>query len=148
LLLGAVTAAQALTLKPVDGPSVEVTASELGAMPHQSVTVRDPNGAAHTYKGVALATLLARIGAPAGAAIRGPAMAVGVLVTAADGYRVVLTLPETDPAFRDEKVILADSEDGRPLDAHEGPLRLIYEGDKRPARWARGVTTIVLVAVR
>jgi hypothetical protein len=36
----------------------------------------------------------------------------------------------------------------RHLDAHEGPLRLIYEGDKRPARWARGVTTIALVAVR
>ncbi len=63
-----------------------------------------------------------------------------VVVTAADGYRSALALAETDASVRDQQVILADRRDGKPLDAKEGPLRLVVEADKRPLRSARQVT--------
>jgi hypothetical protein len=40
---------------------------------------------------------------------------------------------------------LADRRDGKPLDNHEGPLRFVVPGDKRHARWIRGVTMLEVV---
>lgn len=40
--------------------------------------------------------------------------------------------------------ILADTRDGKPLDAHEGPYRIIVPGEKRPGRWVRQVQRIEL----
>lgn len=45
-----------------------------------------------------------------------------LLVEAADGYRAVLALPESDPAFTDRVILLADRADGHPLDNKEGPF--------------------------
>jgi len=44
-------------------------------------------------------------------------------------------------------IILADHRDGKPLDAHEGPLRIVVPGDKRGARWIRGVTSLEVISV-
>jgi hypothetical protein len=71
-----------------------------------------------------------------------------LLVEAADGYRVAFALAEVDPAFSERDIILADKRDGKPLDAKEGPLRIVAPGDKRPARWVRQVTALRLIAVR
>jgi hypothetical protein len=145
--LGVATAggalAQTVTLTGLDGSSVSITAAELAAMPHQTVTMAD-HGASHAYAGVPLGVLLAPVGAPRGEALHGKAMAEVVLVIAADGYRVVLPLADLDPDFHERPIILADSADGRPLDAHEGPFRLVVDGDKRPARGAREVTRLEL----
>jgi hypothetical protein len=65
-----------------------------------------------------------------------------LLVEAADGYKVVYALAEIDPAFASREIILADKRDGKPLDAKEGPFRIVAPGDKRPARWARQITTL------
>ena len=148
LLLAAPLAAtaQTLTLKASGTPASSVGAAELKAMPHQAVSETE-RGQAHTYSGAPIALVLSRLGVPQGDAVRGKAMATVIVVSASDGYRVALTLPEIDPAIRDEKVLLADSEDGHPLDAHEGPFRLIVEGDKRQARWVRGVTTLEVISI-
>ncbi len=148
LLLAAplVGTAQTLTLKASGIPAISVGAAELRAMPHQAVSETD-RGQSHTYGGAPIALVLSRLGVPQGEAVRGKAMATVIVVTGSDGYRVVLTLPEIDPAFRDEKVLLADSEDGHLLNAHEGPFRLIVEGDKRQARWVRGVTTLEVISI-
>ncbi len=74
------------------------------------------------------------MGVPQGEGVRGKAMATVIVVSGSDGYRVVLTLPEIDPAFREEKVLLADSEDGHPPDAREGPFRLIQAASPLGAR--------------
>jgi hypothetical protein len=139
-------AAQTLTLKASGTPAVLVGAAELKVMPHQAAGATD-RGQAHTYRGAPIALVLSRLGVPQGDAVRGKAMATVIVVSGSDGYRVVLTLPEIDPAFRDEKVLLADSEDGHPLDAREGPFRLIVEGNKRQARWVRGVTTLEVISI-
>jgi hypothetical protein len=145
LLLGAVGAcAQSLRLK---GPGVSkaLSAQDLAALPHVEVKISE-HGATATYQGVAVTDLTALVGAPQGEALRGPALADVLIVTAKDGYRVALALAETDPAMREERIILADQKDGQPLDAREGPFRLIVEGDKRPARSARQVTSLELRA--
>jgi hypothetical protein len=68
-------------------------------------------------------------------------------VEAADGYKVVFALAEIDPAFAVRDIILADKRDGKPLDAKQGPFRIVAPGDKRGACWVRQVTALRLIAV-
>jgi hypothetical protein len=80
--------------------------------------------------------------------MKGKRMASCLLVEAADGYRVVIALPEIDPAFTDKQVVLAFLKDGKPLDAKEGPYRIVIPDEKRMARWVRQVTTLKIVDVQ
>ena len=43
---------------------------------------------------------------------------------------------------------MADKMNGKPLDAHNGPLMLVVSEDKRPARWVRNLVSIDLSAAR
>jgi hypothetical protein len=72
-------------------------------------------------------------------------MADVVMVSAMDGYRVAFSLAETDASIRNETMIVAIAEDGQPLDAKDGPLRLVVEGDARAARSVRMVTAVSVV---
>ena len=72
-------------------------------------------------------------------------MASCLLVEAADGYRVVIALPEIDPAFSDKKFFLKD---GKPMDSKEGPYRIVIPNEKRMARWVRQVTGLKIVEVQ
>ena len=133
-------AAASLMLK--DGAKTELLdAKALAALPHVSVTVQD-HGKARTYSGVPLPLLTTRVGAPTAEALRGPLLGLVVVATAADGYRVALSLAETDPGMRKSRVIVADAEDGKPLADKDGPLKLVVEDDLRPARAARGLVSL------
>jgi DMSO/TMAO reductase YedYZ molybdopterin-dependent catalytic subunit len=118
--------------------------SDLATLPRQTVQVRDHEGRESVFEGVALVELLQRAGVPLGKDLRGDRMVTYVVVGAADGYRVVLALPEIDPAFSDRLILLADRRDQQPLSAKEGPLRLIVPGEKRQARWVRQVTSVTV----
>ena len=142
---GATATAQSLSLEGIDGRPRTISAGALAAMPHQTVTMRSEDGTPVRYEGVPLTLLLQAFGAPAGKALRGPDMADVVVVSATDGYRVALSLAETDPSIRGEAVVLADRAGGVVLSARDGPFRLIVEGDKRPARDERMVRDIRLV---
>jgi DMSO/TMAO reductase YedYZ molybdopterin-dependent catalytic subunit len=139
-------AAQSVDLRGPAGATRTVTAADLAALPRQSVSLTAEHGAPRRYEGPPLTLLLQSVGAPAGKALRGPALADIVVVTARDGYRVSLSLAETDPGMRKEAIILADRADGAPLPASEGPFRLIVEGDLRAARSAKMVTSITVTA--
>jgi hypothetical protein len=119
---------------------VAIGAATFREFARQTVMATDEHGITASYGGVALRDVLTKAGVPAGQAIRGPVMLDVVVVGASDGYRVVFALPELDPAFTDRVVIIADTRDGAPLPAREGPYQLIVPGDKRPARWVRQVT--------
>jgi len=69
-------------------------------------------------------------------------------VDAADGYRVVIALPELDPAFTDKQFVLAFLKDGKVLDEKEGPYQIVIPEEKRMARWVRQVTTLKIVDVQ
>ncbi len=124
-----------------------MTLSELDALPRVKVGATE-HGAPHVFEGALLADVLAKVGAPAGKAIRGKELADVVVVEARDGYKVVLDLAGTDAATRADRVVLADRMDGSPLPSDKGPFQLIVEGDLRQARSARMVTAIRLERVQ
>ena len=126
------------------GP-VTVSADDLKTMPHIPVTIHNPHtDADETYSGVRLSDLLAKIGAPLGSELYGKALADYVVATGSDGYKAVLALAEVEPTFHPGEVIVADAMDGKPLDAHSGPFKLVVTEDKRPARSVRNLVSIEL----
>jgi DMSO/TMAO reductase YedYZ molybdopterin-dependent catalytic subunit len=123
-----------------------LTSAELDRMPRARVRVARPDHAdsthaPDTYEGVAVADLLALVGAPLGPDLRGRSVASYVLVEAADGYRVVFSLEEVGPDTSASRVLLADRRNGQPLSAGEGPLRVIAP-TARHSRWIRQVVRI------
>ena len=126
---------------------LSLTAEELSKMPRASVTIT-ARGTQTVYQGVWLHDLLKRAGVPQGSALRGKALAGYVLAQARDGYQVVFSLAEADPAFIDNEVLVADSADGNPLSAKEGPVRLVVPKDKIAARSVRMLTRLEVVQLR
>lgn len=137
------------TLKLSSGSqSVALTPDEIRKLAHVDLTATDPHqNASHVYSGVPMRDLLAKLNAPLGERMRGPALRMAVVFHAADGYVTVFALAEFDEAFSDRQLILADAQDGKPLPANAGPYRLVVPGDKRAARWARMITSIEVVSV-
>jgi len=139
--------AQTLQIIDPDGHATAVTAAQIANLPHHTIDVRDHDKPAQ-FEGVPLAALFAMAGIQLGDALRGPRLTEILLVEAADGYKVVFALAETDPAFTTREIILADKRDGRPLDAKEGPFRIVAPGDKRPARWIRQVIAMKIISAK
>ena len=92
--------------------------------------------------------VLALAGVETGGKMKGPQLTQALLIEAADGYKVVFALAELDPEFASREILLADKRDGKPLDAKQGPFRIVAPGDKRPARWIRQVTAFKVVSVK
>jgi hypothetical protein len=132
----------ALTAVNEKGQAAEFSAEAFAKLPRQTVKASDPAGTPATYEGVSLAEVLKAAGVTMGKDLKGPLLANCLIVQAADGYRVVFSLPEIDPEMTDRVVLLADRKDGKPLDAKEGPYRLVVSHDKRHSRWVRQVTRI------
>ena len=118
---------------------------DLEKMPRQTVTVSDQDGTRVTYEGVLLRDVLEKAGAPFGKQLRGKNLASYVLAKAHDGYQVVFTLAEMDPAFGNESIIVADKRDGKALFGYQGPLRLICANDQAGARSVRMLEIVELV---
>jgi hypothetical protein len=76
---------------------------ELDALPRVKISAKE-HGAPHVFEGALLGDVLAKVGAPAGKAIRGVELADVVIVEARDGYKVALDLAGTDAAMRTDRV--------------------------------------------
>ena len=105
--------------------TITVSAETLAGLPRVKAEAKEHDNPTATYEGVALGAILERAGVPRGEKLRGKALRTIVLITASDNYQVVFTLPDTDPAFTDRVIILADRKDGKPLPEKEGPFRII-----------------------
>jgi hypothetical protein len=124
---------------------VKLSAADLKAMPHITVTFHNTHTSAdETYSGVRVADILTNFKAPLGSELRGKALTNYMVATGSDGYQAVLALAEVDPAFHPGEVIVADTMDGKPLDEHNGPLKLVVTEDKRPARSVRNLVSVEL----
>ena len=123
-----------------------LTVADLKKMPRKSISVVNPHDKKkESYEGVLLEELLHRAGVPQGEQLRGRAMATYVIAEAEDGYRVVFSLAELDSGILESEVIVADTMDGAPLVAQQGPFRLVAPHEKRPARWVRMLKSITVV---
>ena len=112
-----------------------------------AVAVEDDSGKSSDYIGVPIAHLLESVGVALGKSVSGKRLAEFVIVRAVDGYRVLFSLAETDPIFRERTLLLCYRKNGGPLPSKEGPLRLVVADEKRHARWVRQVTAIELGTV-
>ena len=142
--LGLAMPAAALSLEGLSGPAHTVTAEEFARAPHTTVTVTR-RGETHSFEGVEMLELLRLVGAPWGETFTGKDLRDVALAIARDGYKVAYSIGEIDPGTAHGHVIVADREDGKPLDARAGPYQVVVEADDRPARSARMVETIRLI---
>jgi hypothetical protein len=129
---------------PLHEQTITVSAATLAGLPRVKVEAKEHENPTATYEGVSLGAILAHASVPRGEQVRGKALRTIVVITASDNYEVVFTLADTDPAFTDRVIILADKKDGKPLPEKEGPFRIIAPAEKRPARWIRNVKTIAI----
>jgi hypothetical protein len=119
---------------------------DLKNMPRKKLTVVNPHDKkTEAYEGVLLEELLRKAGVPQGESLRGASMATYVLAEASDRYKVVFSLAELDSGILDSEVIVADTMDGAPLGAKQGPFRIVAPHEKRPARWVRMLKSITVV---
>jgi hypothetical protein len=139
---------QQLTVQTDSGKQVVLSRADLEALPHVKVTVSEHSSTPVNLEGVTLSSVLEKAGVAFGESMKGKRLTNCLLVEAADGYRVVVALPELDPAFTDKQTLLAFLRDGKPLGEKEGPYRIVIPDEKRMARWVRQVTTLKIVDVQ
>ena len=121
-----------------------IAPGDLKTMPRTTVMVSE-EGRQISYEGVLVGELLKRAGAPVGRDLSGKAVATYVRASAKDGYQVVFSLAELDPAFTPNDIIVADTIDGKPLFDYQGPFRIVAPHDKRGARSIRMLQRLEVV---
>jgi hypothetical protein len=126
---------------------LSMTPDDLKALPRARVESRGEGTVAHVYEGVLVGTVLMKAGVPLGQT-HGNMMQGYVMASASDGYQVLFAVAELDPSFTANQVLIADTVDGQPLPASEGPLRLIAPRDLRSTRWVRGLQQFEVFRVR
>lgn len=123
-----------------DGKSSTWTAATLAALPHVNVTVHNEHTKVdETYSGVPVIALLTPLGVSDKP--RGKQLRLYIVASGSDGYGVVYAIGEVTPDVHDATVMVADTEDGKPI-AADGPLKLVATGEKRPARWVRNLVAL------
>jgi hypothetical protein len=136
-----------LTIKTYEGKTLTLSPRELAALPHKTVAVFNAHTKAQEqYAGVPLADLLAKVGVPTGEDVRGKLFLVGIVASGTDGYGVLYSLAEVDPAIHTGEVIVADTLDGQKL-GKDGAFKMVSSEERRPARWVRNLTSISVVKV-
>ena len=143
--LAAQTASDEIRIE-VAGVARVLSGAELRRLKQDTVRARMHDDPEQVFVGPTLASVLATGGARLDS-LRGRALAQYVVVEARDAYRVVFSVAELSAGFTRQRIILARTVDRKPLEPIDGPWQVIVEGELRPARWVRQVTTIRLVAV-
>src|SRR5262249_43940753 len=82
-----------------------LTATDRAKMPRAAVTTTN-NTITAAWGGVWLSDILKQAGLPLGSGLRGTALATYVMVSASDGYQVLFSLGELDPAMTDAQVLV------------------------------------------
>ena len=139
--------APSLKLIGLDGGAKTLTAAHLQALPQVEVADSSAETGRLLFRGPTLRSVVSLVGAPEGRALRGQSMMIVVVAEASDGYKVVYALSELDDQFGARKAIVAVTENGKPLPAQFGPLRIAMAGEAHRARWIRQLTTLRLVRV-
>ena len=136
-----------LQLVAESGAITELSLDSLRAMRQVELRGRIHDGPELVFRGPALDAVLALAGAPQGHDLRGPALRLVVLAEARDGYAVVYSLAELSPGLGGRRGIVAVEQDGKPLSNEDGPLRIVLEGEGKPARWIRQLERLRILRV-
>jgi DMSO/TMAO reductase YedYZ molybdopterin-dependent catalytic subunit len=123
-----------------------LTIEDLQALPVETVdaTYRSDDGTdvQHTYTGARLWDVLQLAQPAIEPELPESSLQFYLVLTARDGYVVVLSMGEIDPEFGGHSYLLAWEEDGRALSAEQGPTMLVPAGDQTEGRYIWGVVYI------
>jgi len=134
---------QTILVQGLAGKTATLIAKDLADLPRSTITFGNPPAA---YEGATLTSVLRLVDAPSGPMLHGKPVSDYVVVTGADGFTATFSLAETDAYLHKGSVILADTAGGKVLGPHEGPWRLVIDGDLKPSRSVRNVVKIQLFA--
>jgi DMSO/TMAO reductase YedYZ molybdopterin-dependent catalytic subunit len=160
-IIGALSSATANQASPSASPSAGVesieirgevanpgivTLADAQALPAETVDVTylmdDGSEEAHTYTGAHLWDVLQLAEPLIDADLPETSLSMYIVLTAADGYVVVLSLGEIDPEFGGYPYLLAWDQDGQPLSSERGPLMLVPSGDRSEGRYIYSLVSI------
>jgi DMSO/TMAO reductase YedYZ molybdopterin-dependent catalytic subunit len=127
-----------------DGKTISFTAADLAKLPQKEVVAKDRKGEEAKYAGVLVSDVLKSAEVAQGERLRGKLLTQYLVVEAADKYRAVFSLPEIDPDWTDNVVLLATSHNGAALDAAHGPLQIVLPAEKRHSRWVKQVARLTI----
>jgi DMSO/TMAO reductase YedYZ molybdopterin-dependent catalytic subunit len=119
------------------GKVFSFSAADLAKLTQKEVKARDHGGEEAVYGGVLVASVLKQADVTLGEKLRGKMLTNHLIVEASDRYRALFSLPEIDPDWTENVVLLAVSRNGQALDAAHGPMQVIVPGDKRHSRWVK-----------
>jgi hypothetical protein len=142
----ALALADGVTVTNLAGAVTTLSPSQLADLPQGEATLHE-GAKATPYQGATLTAILREAGVPVGPRAHGAPMHAVVVVRGSDGYRITLSLAETDPEFRTGPIVLAGKKAGAPLDPREGPLRLVIGDDLKPWRAVKHVVAIDVKSV-
>lgn len=131
----------------VEGEVVKTLAlsvSDLAQMPHVLASMKNREGKLQEYLGVPIIEILKQAGVTLGKELKGENLTKYMLVRGSDGYEIIFSLAELDPAFTNRVIILADKKDGKPLEDGVGPFRLVVPEENRPARSVLEVSHLII----
>jgi len=127
-----------------------LTVADLQQYPVEELEVTYTSGGEsedHTFTGTSLLGVIEDIGLDVPEDAKNPWLATYVVVTANDGYQVVVSGGELDPAFGNQPVYLAWEQDGEALTGDDGPVRLVVPGDTKGGRYVHGIVSIEVFRV-
>jgi hypothetical protein len=137
---------QQLTVQNESGKQIVLSRGDIEDLTHVQATAGTSSDPI-TYEGVTLKSVLEKAGVSFGESLKGKRLGFCLMVQAADGYRVIIALPELDPAFTDKRILLVFLRNGKLLDEKEGPYRVVIPDEKKMARWTKQVTLLKIVDV-
>ena len=141
--------AQSIQLSGIVG-DVTLTVDELKALPVETVDVTftaSGKDQQHTFTGTSLLGVLEHVGLPFPEGAKNPLLQTYLVISANDGYQVVVSGGELDPAFGNVPMLLAWEQDGAPLEGTDGPLRLVVPGDTKGGRYVHGIVSIEVLSL-
>ena len=147
---GSPTAAGMIAITGAVVTPLELTVDDLRAYPAETADVTyEAMGESedHAFTGTPLIGLIEAAGLDAPEDARNPLLTHYVVITATDGYRVVLSGGELDPNFGNAPILLAWEQDGGALTGEDAPARLVVPGDGRGGRYVSSVISIEVVAL-
>lgn len=139
-------APRALTIDGVAERPVTLSPADLRALPRTTVTT-ESRGKTVSHEGVLLADVLKRAGV-AGGHGHGSALMTIVVATSRDGYQVVFSMGELDPDLSASQILVADTQDGKPLPDDTGPFRIVAPKDLHGSRGVRALERLEVASAK
>lgn len=96
----------------------------------------------HTYRGVRLYEVIDQSGLKLNPDQKSDQLRKYLVISAKDGYEVLVSWGEIDPEFANAPILLAWEEDGETLTGEDGPVRLVVPTDRRGGRYVSGVVRV------